>query len=550
MLKTSVKPNSELLKISHAGFLLYSPISILAFPVTVLVANPGASIWVLLFAGLLLTAAIFLIYSACIYLGRTLVARYPAANLALFLVVPVIVGSARGYFFYQFVSYLGLTSPGGLINRVLASTATTLFWLTSANFLINNSRVFRARYQRSLNIFIHRNIPSLSAQAPSSESQSELEQLQIDLSQTLAQRLKDEGSDNLRDVAELLKSNINLQLRPLSRRIWLRSLSEYPVIRYQQMLRDSVRYLQFSSPLFILIMLVLALLDNFFIRSLSESIIRTVTFLIPLIAVLKLPKNKSTSLNCLFLVTLGIVPIFVSEYFSFLLGFEGSWTATVLVTLVAPAVLVVLSFFQLTQRDHNLIIDLLQNYELADFHTESKGIDLGERNLASYIHNSLQSELLALAGQLEEAANTQDHEKSSQILQKVSSLINRSFVDDFKKFSESPLDRLQTIQNSWKGLLDVQIDIPEDLLQSPEKNSVIVQTIEEFATNSYRHGQATAIAIRAEADKSGVKLLLQSNGKRKVPAQRGLGTEWLDQIALTPWKLQSSRNGTTLEITI
>ena len=550
MLKGLEKPNSELLKISHAGFLLYSPISILAFPVTVLVANPGASIWVLLFAGLLLTAAIFLIYSACIYLGRTLVTRFPAANLALFLVVPVIVGSARGYFFYQLVNYFGLTSPGGLINRVLASTATTLFWLTSANFLINNSRVFRARYQRSLNIFIHRNIPSLSAQAPSSESQSELEQLQIDLSQTLAQRLKDEGSDNLRDVADLLKSNINLQLRPLSRRIWLRSLSEYPVIRYQQMFRDSVRYLQFSTPLFILIMLVLALLDNFFIRSLSESIIRTVTFLIPLIAALKLPKNKSTSLNCLFLVTLGIVPIFVSEYFSFLLGFEGSWTATVLVTLVAPAVLVVLSFFQLTQRDHNLIIDLLQNYELADFHTQSKGIDLGERNLASYIHNSLQSELLALAGQLEEAANTQDHEKSSQILQKVSSLINRSFVDDFKKFSESPLDRLKTIQNSWKGLLDVQIDIPEDLLQSPEKNSVIVQTIEEFATNSYRHGQATAITIRAEADTSGVKLLLQSNGKRKVPAQRGLGTEWLDQIALTPWKLQSSRNGTTLEITI
>jgi signal transduction histidine kinase len=263
-----------------------------------------------------------------------------------------------------------------------------------------------------------------------------------------------------------------------------------------------------------------------------------------------LPKNKSTFLNCLFLVTLGMVPIFVSEYLSFLLGFDGSWTATVLVTLVAPAVLVVLSFFHLTQRDHNLIIDLLQNYELSDFHTESKGIDLGERNLASYIHNSLQSELLALAGQLEEAANTQDHEKSSQILQKVSSLINRSFVDDFKKFSESPLDRLQTIQNSWKGLLDVQIDIPEDLLQSPEKNSVIVQTIEEFATNSYRHGQATAIIVRATADTAGVKLLLQSNGRRKVAVQRGLGTEWLDQIAITPWKLQSSRNGTTLEISI
>jgi hypothetical protein len=57
-----------------------------------------------------------------------------------------------------------------------------------------------------------------------------------------------------------------LQLRPLSRRIWLRSLNEYPAIRIRQMLKDSIQFLDFSKPLFFSAILFLALISNVFIN--------------------------------------------------------------------------------------------------------------------------------------------------------------------------------------------------------------------------------------------------------------------------------------------
>lgn len=548
MLRVNFQTIRENLSLSKAGFFLYSPISILAFPVTVLVINPGASLANLTLAGVALTAAIFLCYLPFIWLDQK-ISQPGALKFANFFAAAIVVGAVRGYFFFLMVDALDLKAPGDLINRVLASTATTLFWLCTANILINFSRTFRARYQQSLNRFIKRNLAAIPSLMPSDQSTTELASLQAELTKSLASRLEDGAADNLREVAELLKSKINLQLRPLSRRIWLRSLNEYPVIRFRQMLKDCIQFLDFSKPVFLLIMLFLALLDNVFIRTLTESLIRTITFFAILLALMSLSKTRLFTNTYFYLAALGLAPVVGSEYASHLLGYTGSWTATLLISLVAPALIIVLSLFNLTLRDHGLIIQLLENYEIQKHPETSKSFDPGERHLASYLHNSLQSELLAVAGQLEEAATSNDREKSSEILQRVSALINRSFIDDFQKFAESPLERLETIRKSWNGILDIKIDIPEALLNSPERNANLVQTIEEFAANSYRHGKATQIIASATANSIGLHLTLHSNGTSKISTKRGLGSEWLDQIALTPWKMQSTRTGTTLEIT-
>ena len=550
MLKINLRTLKENVSLSKAGFILYSPISILAFPVTVLVINPGASFLHLLGTGFLLTVAMFLIYLPFTWIDQRIDQASSLAKSLNFLSAAITVGAIRGYLFFFIVDGLNLKAPGDLLNRVFASTATTLFWLSASNILVNFSRTFRSRYQRSLNIFIKQNIGTISSLVPSLRSTTEVESLQIELTKSLSSKLQDGDAENLREVADLLKSKINLQLRPLSRRIWLRSLNEYPVIRFPQMLKDSIRFLDYSKQVFLGIMLILALLDNVFIRSLSESIVRTATFFAIVLLVLYFRRTRLLQHNSFFLIVIGLVPVAGSEYISDVLGFTGSWTATLLISLVAPAVIIVLSLFNLTLRDHALIIELLENYEITRIPGSPKSFDPGERQLASYLHNSLQSELLAIAGQLEEAATSNNHEKSSEILQKVSSLINRSFIDDFEKFSESPLERLDVVRKSWAGILNISIEIPTDLLDSPERNAKLVQTIEEFAANSYRHGKAKDIWVVAKSNEVGLQLTLRSNGSQKISTKRGLGSEWLDQIALQPWKLESTKGFTTLEIEI
>ena len=550
MLRFNLQTFKENISLSNAGFLLYSPISILAFPVTVLVVNPGASLLVLTASGLALTAAIFIFYLPFVSIDKYISAKKPVLKFTNFLTAAIAIGAIRGYLFYLMVEALGLEAPGDIVNRILASTATTLFWLCASNILISLSRTFRARYQQSLNRFIKRNLAVIPSLMPSDKSTTELISLQQDLSQSLAARLEDGDAENLREVAELLKSKINLQLRPLSRRIWLRSLKEYPVIRFRQMIKDCIQLLDFSKSLFFSSMLFLALLDNVFIRTFTESLIRTTTFFAILLSIYALSKSPIFANTYIYLITIGIAPVVGSEYASHLLGYSGSWAATLLISLVAPALMIILSLFNLTLRDHGLIIELLENYDIQKHTSSSKSFDPGERHLASYIHNSLQSELLAIAGQLEEAAISNNREKSSEILQRVSSLINRSFIDDFQKFAESPLERLETIRKSWSGILDINLYIPETLLNSSERNAVLVQTIEEFTANSYRHGKATQVTATATANVVGLHLSLHSNGSGKISTKRGLGSEWLDQIALAPWKIKSSRSGTKLEIII
>jgi hypothetical protein len=550
MLRFKLQTFKENISLSIPAFILYSPISILSFPVTVLVVNPGASFLVLAASGLALTVVIFACYLPFIWIDSRISSDSYAFKFANFLITATVVGAIRGYFFYQTVDALDLNHPGDLLNRILASTATTVFWLCTANILINFSRAFRSRYEKSLKKFIERNLSIIPSLLPSAQSASELTILQEELSKSLTSRLEDGDAQNLREVAELLKSKINLQLRPLSRRIWLRSLNEYPRIRYGQMFKDSINFLDFSKPIFISAILFLALLSNLSIRALTESLLRTAIFLALVLVIMSLSKIRPFTNNYFYLATIGIVPVIGSEYTALLLGYSGSWAATLLITLVAPVLIIVLSLFNLSLRDHGLIIELLESYEIHKIPNTSKSFDVGERHLASFLHNSLQSELLAIAGQLEEAAVSNDREKSAEILQRVSSLINRSFIDDFQKFAESPLERLETVRKSWSGILEIEIDIPEAALAFSARNASLVQTIEEFAANSYRHGKAMQITVVAVENSIGLHLTLKSNGSKKVSTKRGLGSEWLDQIAIGSWKMQSNLTGTSLEITI
>lgn len=538
------------ISLTKTGFIFYSPISIFAFPVTLLVINPGESLLKLTSAGLAITIIIFFCYLPFVWMSKKLESAAPRFIIINFLTAIATIGALRGFLFFTFTEFLSLQTPGNLPNRILASTATTFFWLGMANIVINFSRTFKIRYQQSLNKFVKRNLDAFPSLMPSNQSKFELVNLQSDLSNSLAAHIENYDSENLRELAELLRSKINVQLRPLSKRIWLRSLGEYPVIRYQQMLRDSIQFLDFSRQMFFGTMLFLSIANNFLIRTFVESLARSIVFFTILVTVTLLFQHIKKVNNYLFLSIVGIAPVVGSEYISNLLGYTGSWTATAIIIFVAPALMVILSLFKLTLRDHELIIELLENFDIRKNFKSSKFFDPGERQLASYLHNSLQSELLALSGQLEEAASSNDKEKSAIILQRVASLINRSFVDDFNKFVESPIERLELICKSWIGILDIQIDIPATLLNSPSRNAVIVQTIEEFAANSYRHGKATCIIVTAEENSIGLTLTLHSNGVDRITKASGLGSAWLDQVAINPWKMHSNHKGTTLEITL
>ena len=546
-----MKNSTNLTKLSIAGFLLFSPVSIFAYPVSVLVVNPESSAIHLTAIGFALTFVTSLAYVSLMLLLK----KIQRFTVLKFLLIITITGAIRGYVFYWVNDLLNLIQPSHLSERIVSSVLTTLIWLSSSNLIINISRNFKNEYQGALNQFLASQVAQATLDLKSEKELNELNQLQKDLSETLSELFKKGDNETFNKISERLTFHINDQLRPLSRRIWLRSLNEYPVINYKILLRDSIKLLNFPGYAFFLIMTGLAILNNLFLRSLTESILRTATYLAATWLVYKIYRmtfqsKQDTNINALFLIFIGTIPIFISEYCAAIFGFKTNFLAASLIIPIPIAVIIVLALFDLTTKDREFLMVLLEKNGDDYYYQTTKGVNLKDRQLASYLHNSFQSELLALSSQLAAAAISQDKGMTSEVLQRVSAIASRSLSEDLAKIHEEPLSRLDSVIDSWANLLDIRLNIPKSLLLEKLNSVTFVQTVEEIASNTFRHDKGTELEISAELGEIGVKLYFQSNGQEPLIKSKGMGKSWLNQISISPWTIVKNEVGTlvTLEI--
>ena len=543
----------SLTRLSSAGFALYSPISILAFPVSLLVVNPNASPIFLLLLGFVLTILTYLLYFPLMKLHNKFAFQPGAFAIGFFIFVIAATGAFRGVLFYYFDSFFDFEQPSSFLNRVLASMLTSIFWLAASNVVINISRTFRSKYQSALNQYLAAHLNAGTTDIKLSSEFLEFADLRQDLTKSLINLLESASPESFGQESEKLTLQINEQLRPLSRRIWLRSLGEYPVINVKILIRDALASLSFPRKLFMIVMLFLALLNNLFLRDIGESLWRTSTYLLATFFILLCVDRfqllgKSIGRNIVITAIISLIPIYISEFLAGILGFNQNYLATALITPVPVAVIVVLSFVELSNKDRNFLLNLLEEKSFQIHPETSKGIDPSKRQLASYLHNTFQSELLALSQQLAAAAITQDKDETAKVLQRVSAVANRSLSEDLSRMSQVPLERLNSVINSWENLLEIDIQIEQQFLNTHLDSISFIQTLEEVATNAFRHDKATKLIITAEMGEVGVRVYFQSNGTQPISKSKGIGTLWLDQVSLTPWSIEKNELGTLITV--
>lgn len=543
-------------QLTTQGFLLFSPISILAFPVSVLIANPRANEIVAIASGIALTIATYVVYKALTEFLK-LLPSIPVIHYLAFFIIPFITGVLRGVSFYYLVDFLSLNQPSEFLNRIFSSAFTTTFWLILSNYVVSISRNFRFQYQSALHQYLLGSRNRSHPVALSPDSQEVLDNLQMRLASSVEKYLDKSDPASFRSLSALLTEQINDQIRPLSRRIFIRNLSEFPLVRYKELLRDALNNLDFSWKLFYLIITSLAVISNISIRSIQETFWRCFFFLLPLVIIMLIYRRVQKSLendtimgNIGFLFFAGIIPVLVSEYFVHVLKYSGNWVATLTISPVAPVIIYVLALLRLTQQDRSMIIRMLEDSSKIQAKQIPAEIDMERASIASYLHNTLQSELMALSRQLEAAANEQDPQRSAELLQRVSSRVSRSIADDYREFAQSPRERLDAVIHSWQGILTINMKNAELLFIDQNKGSLIVQTIEEIATNISRYDMATNLEISAIKKGDNLILEFQSNGQGKLVRSKGIGTAWLDRIAQSQWTIEKNKLGTLLTIEI
>lgn len=549
------------LEVTYESFAIFSFVSVLAVPLAMAEFLNWSNLIDFIYIGISVTVVVAgLIFITLLMLKSILEKLSQKNHFFAMLIIISIIGALRGILIFYAFEIGGFEQPTELHLRVITSTASTLFWLVAISLAVQDTR----NYQRKYRILLKSSILRIAQEVSGSESKldrlplsEELQQIESTLNRTFDEAIRSTvDRDSLLRAALKVRQTVDELVRPLSHRLWVNHFNQAPRIKLWVTLVESIRFLNvqpLSVAAFLTLISAFNLTSDFgAVRGLiGSATVFTVTFFSLRFLdkyLLRLSQGKLL-LNFFYLLLpgtlLGTVLFLTNDL---LYKNDTGLIAYAYVGLVL-IVAVLSSTRELTRNDKsNLLIDL---HNKLSTERSNLGSTPGYSNaeVASFLHNSLQSELLALSYQLEDLANNPDPLKSKEILEQLGSRINRSISRDFDDFVEDPLSRLNKLTASWRGIATISLT-HDDLAQlSPNKALLVVQIIEEAISNAVRYAKASnvSISIKLLADDA-VELVIINDGQSHAEGNRGLGTEWLDRYAAGKWSRQIKDGQVALEL--
>ena len=535
-----------LIRINPVTLLLYSIVSTIAVPLAISQQLSGFGYLGAFNIGLGITAISCLLLTIIWQIFSIFAPKFSYFQHQLFMVLIFLgVGVFRGLLFYYSIEAVNYQQPSSLSLRIVNSSISAAYWLTIISIAHEETRLFKARYKEVLQTAIYRKARDInSVKRDFKELDSKLEDIQTVLARNISTLIRDHvDKESLLQASKIVRDTIEKSIRPLSHRLWIESSTFFPKTKplgaiKAAISKPSIDPLQIS--LLISLGMSLNIISSF---GLLRGIFGTVSIFITIFVYFYLfsfsenpQKSFNLSKNISFLLAPGAI---LAIYFSILNDVLFDDDARVINLILIPYCFVVallLSIYQLNRKDRiNLLASLEKELELMVSDSNLKHSFMTS-HMASYVHNSLQSELLAISMQIEEIAKNPDEFEAKQALERIGARINRSISLDFEDFLENPIDRIGKLQSAWRGLVDLNIEIPNDCLESENRNFLIAQIIEEGITNAVRHGQAKVVRISAAKLKDqSVLLEIDSDSKAKEQGVAGIGSEWLDRFVPGNW---------------
>lgn len=547
--------------ISIQTYLIYSPISVLAVPASLADQVNLDNILEAITIGVITTLGI-----GCLLFVSNLAFELINKNLSsisnelIKFINIIICGASRGILMYYLIEISNFRQPNEIQIRVLSSTANFLFWIIVIERVIEESRKFGKRYRALISASILK-IANNATSGTGGGNTANWGQEIDDIRNLLSKTIEGVDLDNLRaeklvSAAITLRNIIEQRVRPLSHRLWASSTDSVPRIQYRAILSASFRYPVIPAlPLAISISVISAvnLTSTFgFERGMISALFLFANFFVYFRFIhRRVLDMKRITIAKGFLSI--IYPAIFANLISYLVNtfyFEEHYGLfNLLVAANCSAITIAFAIYEVNKMDRNNILieiergvaDLLKRQELSR--------NAQDEQIASYLHNALQPEILALSLQLEEAAQKVDVTETREIMERVASKLNRSLYEELPGSDVNVLERLGRIQSAWKGLVDVQLDLSEEFLEAIQQNFLVTQIVDEAIANSVRHQNAKKVFIKGSRnERNQIHLSVISKGLSKPANSAGLGSEWLDRYFRNRWERRVNGDEVVLEI--
>ena len=175
------------------------------------------------------------------------------------------------------------------------------------------------------------------------------------------------------------------------------------------------------------------------------------------------------------------------------------------------------------------------------------------RELAKYLHGTIQSRLMASAMALEKAGRKGDKRALEKELAQAYESLRVPSASYFAAPEDTFKAEINKVISKWKYLLNIKVKIDKTIGDlEPSKSQEIGNAINEGISNSFRHGHASNLKLNVEKVRSGIRVEMVDDGDGPMGGKGGLGTEWFNAISGRSWSLKqvNVRGGAVLELFI
>ena len=182
---------------------------------------------------------------------------------------------------------------------------------------------------------------------------------------------------------------------------------------------------------------------------------------------------------------------------------------------------------------------------------ERREIVRASRDLATYVHGTLQSTLLAAAFAIEDASRLGDPQRITEALEEARAALGSLHAD--RQPPASDIDsELRERSQMWRGYLEVTVEVECAEPLPPAVIEIARSVVEEALANARKHGRARHAQVKVVRDADALVLTVRDDGLGPRGGDRGLGSRHLDVVAQTGWALSDNDGepGATLRAAI
>lgn len=170
------------------------------------------------------------------------------------------------------------------------------------------------------------------------------------------------------------------------------------------------------------------------------------------------------------------------------------------------------------------------------------------REVATVLHGSVQSQLLACASLIEAASDKGDLLEMNRALVQARALLESPDLSVGQFLQGSLSESVHGSLQQWTALLDLAVQVDGDI-DAPELRSHVCDVVGEGVANAAFHGGATSVRVQVSVIADCVEVVVSDDGGGPQGGESGMGSRLFRRLGGT-WNLVQGETGAVLTVSI